>query len=240
MRVYKHILLQVLIVLAGVSSILVLRSNVKDLGVLASGDETAIASVAAPLDYRPDKEASWILSAETVRETYQRSLDMFGIQGVVVLATSEGRNQYASGIALSSVRIDRVLEGDPALQGRTIDLLCGSQARLSVYEAKDGQEARLVFSGAQMNYLKKGHTYLMLLDALPMPGGAVTRYQIHGDSYYDLEDTENRLVTDANCLYRDYAGNEVFAQDEEMLRAIMEQKQDMLSYYSVSETKPEG
>lgn len=157
---------------------------------------------------------------------------------MVVLAESKGDNRYASGCTIYPVEIKQVLEGDTTLEGQNIDLIRHNTFSQIIALIPQGQkETELRFQGG-VNYLKKGHTYLVAIEVAPLLGEQVTLYKILYFSY-DLQNTENRLIDSPNCIYSDYYENEVFYRKQEMVDAYNQAKQDMFDYYGIS-TKDEG
>ncbi len=228
----KFFLIQAMIVVLGVVSLLLVRNNVHDYGLLVTGDETAVASLPATLRlvYDEDADASWVRTAEEQRAAIQKAHDFLGTETMVLLAESKGDNRYADGCTIYPMEIKQVLEGDIALEGQIIDLIRVSTISQIMVSKKE--EAELRFQGG-INYLKKGHTYLMAVYVYPLPGGKVTQYTI-SNLCYDLQNTENRLIDSPNYVYSDCPENEVFYCKQEMVDAYYQAKQDMFDYYGIS------
>lgn len=231
----KFFLIQAIIITLGMVSLLLVRNNVRDYGLVVTGDETAVASLPARLDFIYDEnaDAGWVDTAEEQRAFFQKRCDYFGNQGVVVLAESKGENRYASGCTVYSIEIKQVLEGKTALDGRVIELINPQQSQIVAMNADRLREKGLWYNNNQLNYLKKGHTYLIAIYVYPMPNDQVTLYQI-ADFCYDLQNTENRLIDHPNYVYSDCPENEVFYCKQEMVDAYYEAKQDMFDYYGIS------
>ncbi|MDD5947565.1 MAG: hypothetical protein PUC41_07215 [Oscillospiraceae bacterium] len=231
----KFFFLQAIIVMLGVVSLLLVRNNVDDYGILVTGDETAVAALPASLRfyYNEDADASWVRTAEEQRAALQKAHDFFGTETMVLLAESKGENRYASGCALYSMEIKQVLEGDTALEGQNIQMVSSPQSQIlaSEYDGRRGRD--LWFRNTALNYLKKGHTYLMAVYVDPLPGGKVTQYTI-SNLCYDLQNTENRLIDSPHYVYSDCPENEVFYCKQEMVDAYYQAKQDMFDYYGIS------
>ena len=231
----KFFLIQAIIITLGMVSLLLVRNNVRDYGLVVTGDETVVASLPARLNliYDENADASWVRTAEEERASFQKVCDSLGLESIVVLAESKGDNRYASGCTVYPMEIKQVLEGDTALEGQTIELIrTDFFSQMIVSTAKHQQDAELRFQGG-MNYLKKGHTYLIAIYVHPMPNDQVTLYQI-ADFCYDLQNTENRLIDHPNYIYSDCPENEVFYCKQEMVDAYYEAKQDMFDYYGIS------
>ncbi len=236
----KFFLIQAIIIVLGVVSLLLVRNNVHDYRLLVTGDETAVADLPARLHfaYNEDANASSVQTAEEQRAAMQKASEQFGYETMVVLAESKGDNRYADSCTVYSMEIKQVLEGDTTLEGQTIDLIRLNTFSQIITLIPQGQkETELHFQGG-VNYLKKGHTYLVAIKAVPLPAEQVTLYQILNFSY-DLQNTENRLSDSPNCIYSDYHENEVFYCKQEMVDAYHTAKQDMFDYYGIS-TKDEG
>ena len=231
----KFFLIQAMIVVLGVVSLLLVRNNVHDYGLLVTGDETAVASLPAELRlvYDENADASWVRTAEEQRAALQKSSDRLGYEYIVVLAESKGDNRYASGCTIYPMEIKQVLEGDTTLEGQIIDLTQVSNfSQIMVTQKTQDAEAELRFQGG-INYLKKGHTYLIAVIVYPLPGNQVTQYTI-SNLCYDLQNTENRLIDSPNYVYSDCPENEVFYCKQEMVDAYYQAKQDMFDYYGIS------
>ncbi len=231
----KFFFLQAIIVVLGVVSLLLVRNNVDDYGILVTGDETAVAALPASLRfyYNEDADARLVRTAEEQRAVLQKSSDRFGHEYMVVLAESKGENRYASGCTLYPMEIKQVLEGDTALEGQNIQMVSEVQSRISASSAEDRKGKGLWFQNTNLNYLKKGHTYLMAVFVYPLPGGKVTQYTI-SNFCYDLQDTENRLIDSPHYVYSDCPENEVFYCKQETVDAYYQAKQDMFDYYGIS------
>ena len=233
----KFFLIQAIIITLGMVLLLLVRNNVYDFGLVVTGDETAVASLPAKMNmvyvYQEYEDASNVPTAEEQRASFQEVCDRSGYEGIVVLAESKGDNRYASGSTVYPMEIKQVLEGDTALEGKNIELL-HDDYRLKMMAWFDDRVrlAKLWFRG-EVNYLKKGRTYLIAISVHPMPGDQVTLYQM-ADFCYDLQNTENRLIDHPNYVYSDVSDNEVFYRKQEMVDAYYEAKQDMFDYYGIS------
>ncbi len=229
----KFFLIQAMIVALGMVSLMLVRNNVHDYGLLVTGDETAVADLPASLYHTYDKDAnaSNVPTAEEQLEQLKKLSERFGDKYIVVLAESKGDNRYASGCTIYPMEIKQVLDGDTTLEGQTIDLIrYGTFSQIMV----SSEETELRFQGG-MNYLKKGHIYLIVIGVNNLVNGESILYRISSTSIcYDLQNTENRLIDSPNCIYSDYHENEVFYCKQEMIDAYYKAKQDMFDYYGIS------
>lgn len=103
----KFFLIQAVIVAFGMASLVLVRKNMHDYGLLVTDDETAVASLPANLYHTYDKNAnaSRVTTAEQQLDQLRKSSEKFGYKYIIVLDESKGDNCYASGCAIYPMEI---------------------------------------------------------------------------------------------------------------------------------------
>ena len=186
-----------------------------------------------------EAEVGYHLMTPMEPEVKQEIMDWFAAEELIAIVQATGNNRQFGERTLMEVKILQVIQGDPSVEGETVDFVS------DFYFSMIGVEAGYVplCTGALVNYMKQGNEYLISMSEWPRPRGwtdTLGHYYYSSQHsvvpYLNLDDIPNQLpeqIEDRQSppRYKEMPDNEVFILNEESLASFLELKHTIFSLY---------